>query len=272
MKKKNHRFFFYVWLSIIFGVISIFNSLFFLLIIPIFIILLFDKKIGSKLLIIPFIILFFCVPGIFIQYIRIDSLNKPLSIEYATTNLFFTIYNKIKYNIIESDLGNIRSVKEPIIIEDFENINPLKRYQSREYPFVKITLDSESYSGNSSIKIAFNSSSDSALLLNFYLRNNNWNSYNFVNLWIKSDDFSGMLEFILVDADGDWWHYYIQDIKKNWSLIKMPLSSFDNPVWTHHGNGKHNFENVTKYFIKIDSANDKEQSSINIDEIFLSDI
>ena len=205
------------------------------------------------------------------------SLDRPFTILQASKNFFMNVYNIIKDNLIETDLGNIKTMQESMILEDFESGDLSKLYVPKDHlGTARISIDTKTYyHGNASLKILMKLPFDSPLLISSESKYTNWKDYNFVNLWIKDDGFNGMFEFIIVDADGDWWHYYNKDVlkKQSWTLVKMPLKSFNNPEWTEHGNRKQNFENITKYFLKITPNKEIQGSySINIDEIYLSDI
>lgn len=265
----------YMGICLIVFIISAFYPVFFLFIIPIIFFLMFDKEIYPQKNILILILILSLVPA-YINQVNTISLN-PINLVGLQKDFFLDIYNKVKYNMIEEDLGNIKTMQEPKIIDDFENTNLTNFYMPKELvDILDVTLDhKEYYTGNTSLKLHLKLPIKYPVLVQRIPFQTDWNEYNYVNLWLKSDGFKGMFEFIIVDNDGDWWHYYDKDIlnKKEWSLIKMPLKSFNNPSWTQHGNRKQDFDKIVRYIFKIvPEQKETGNHSVYIDEIYLSDI
>jgi hypothetical protein len=261
----------YILGALIILTISIFNSTFFLLIIPLVLLLCFDLDLKPKRYLLILFFLFSAISAFLNQNAVSGSHNSNMLT--STSDFLLSIYNTAKYNIIETEMGNIKTMREPYAIDDFEYSNLTNFYIPQDGTF-NVSLDGrEHYTGNSSLKLAFSPGLQISVIR--MLSKASWNDYNYANLWVKGDSVGGMLEFIIIDADGDWWHYYDNTIlqKSNWTLLKMPLKSFNNPSWTRHGNRKQNFDTVTGYAIKI-SAVKKEPGnhSVYFDSIYLSDI
>jgi len=276
-KRKLRRQRIYIGASLIIGFASIFHPIFFLFIIPLLLSLLWEQNKKKLLLYIFIILILSSIPAMVINKKYDISVSNPRITINSLKDFFFDIYNTIKYNLIETDLGNIKTMQEPKLIENFEITDLKNFYLSKEHvDKVKVTLDhKEYYKDNTSLELSLCLPIDSPVLVQKITDYNNWVKYNYVNLWFKSDGFSGMFEFIIIDSDSDWWHYYDKDIleKQSWTLVKMPLKSFNNPPWTQHGNRKQNFDSITKYIIKIvPDEKEKGNHSIHIDEIYLSDI
>lgn len=272
--KKNWM---YILISIVIGIMSIFNPIFFLFMISLLVYLFIEEKKRKLIYYIILVLVLSSFPGVLINYKYEMALNRPFSIANGLKAFLMDVYNIIKYNMIESDLGNIKTMQEPKVIENFELYDLKNFYLSKEHiNKVKVSLDPILYyTDNTSIKISIDIPIDSPLLLTSIPLNKDWEKYNFVNLWIRSNGFKGMFEFILVDNDGDWWHYYDKDVlkKQEWTIVKMPLKSFNNPWWTQHGNKKQDFDEIAKYIIKITPDGELIGNySVNIDEIYLSDI
>jgi hypothetical protein len=255
--------------------ISIFNSSFILFFIPLILHITFNgvvkHKTNSLIFLVILIIMVAFLNQKILSGVHDENIIKSLKI------YFLDIYNTAKYNVIEDDMGNIRTMQEPKIIDNFTNIDLSNFYIIKDSIYaLKATLDyTEYYSGNASLLITYKTPSKDQILAVKISNISDWKNYNYINIWLKSDDAGGKFEFIITDADGDWWHYYNNDIlfTNNWTLLKMPLKSFNNPSWTQRGNGKQNFENVTQYLIRIIPQKDEPgYHTLNLDEIYLSDI
>ncbi|MFH1850424.1 MAG: carbohydrate binding domain-containing protein [archaeon] len=135
-----------------------------------------------------------------------------------------------------------------------------------------------SFDGNSSMMIEFNFGEyEAGKHIKIYKRiSQNWSRYGSVQLSLKPDGSGGVLQFWVVDEDGDWWHYASGDVlhMRNWTSITIPFESLEAPGenFPFRGNGVKNLDRVTNYRIRIDQPtpdNLGEDRVLYIDRIAL---
>lgn len=239
----------------------------------------------ATLTIIKPVMIFFILPVIAILYQKRIKKNKPLilflisflivyipymRIEHISLNEQVLItYNLLKNEIIDTNLGVSKPIEKSRILDDFEEKNDLVLESNNESAEL-IATNKEFHEGKKSLQLEINTPTKNEIILQKKISPSNWNEYDYLNLWIKNKGVLGGFGIILVDEDGDWWHYDNDQIlkKQEWTLLKISLASLKNYEWTHHGNRR--LDSIVGYKLKFEPYPKKSDYTVFIDDIHLS--
>lgn len=231
----------------------------------------------------PIAILFLLPISIFL--FKKEIVNKPLvlflisfTIIYLPFMYFGNIsmgeqllatYNILKEDIIDTNLGSIKSGEQIRVIDDFEEKNNLILKPSEGLVTLTIT-DKENYEGKKAARITIKAPIKEEVMLRRKIEPSSWGEYNYLNLWVKNKGELGWFGVYLIDIDGEWWNYDSDQVLKEqkWTLIKIPIASLKNYGWTKSSNGK--MDNVVEYQLKFHTYAKKSDYEAFVDYIYLS--
>lgn len=208
--------------------------------------------------------LLFFLTGFFIVYIPfMYTENISLNDQMLTT------YNLLKNEIVDTNIGGAKPLEKVRVLDDFEEKNEFT--VELNGGLAKLTTTSEQvHEGKYSLKLEVKTPTKNEIILQKKVTPSNWGSYNYFNLWIKNKGQLGWFGIILIDEDGDWWHYDNDQIlkKQDWTLLKVPLASLRNYEWSKHGNRK--MDNIIGYRLKFGPYQKESDYEVMIDDIHLS--
>jgi hypothetical protein len=168
---------------------------------------------------------------------------------------------------------NIEFQKQ-MVLDSFENkTSEYSVVSGKEYnPYLQIVPYGKE--GNC-LKISFNTPIVHDVTIKKPVDFNNWKNYLYLTFWIKSEQNLGTFEVIVEDKDGDFWHYFNEELllKRDWQLVTIPFTKLENPDWSHKGNGRLNLDNVTNIYFNFNSLEGQKSRyiySIYVDEIYLT--
>lgn len=244
-------------IGLILALITIIKPIMILFILPVAIVL-FNKKLKKNKPLALFLTGFFIIYTPF-MYAKNVSINDQM----------LTTYNLLKNEIIDTNLGSIKTIEEGKVLDDFEEENKFILQANNEPAKLTIT-DKEFYKGRKAIKIEIKTPTKNEVIIKKEVGPSDWSHYNYLNLWIKNKGEMEWLGIVLIDEDGDWWHYDNDQIlkKQEWTLLKIPLASLKNYEWTRHGNKKMN--KIVEYMLKFGHCQKKSDYEVIIDNIYLS--
>lgn len=216
------------------------------------------RKKKKKIPLILFLIGFFIV---YIPFMLIEGISLH--------EQMLMTYNLLKNDIIDTNIGSSKTLEKKKILDDFEEKNDFILEKGEELSELKITSE-EVYEGGKSLQLKIKTPTKNDILLRKEINPSDWNEYNYFNLWIKNKAKLGWFGIILIDEDGDWWHYDNDQIlkKQEWTLLKIPLASLKNYEWTQHGNRK--MDKIVEYRLKFQSYPKKSDYEGFIDNAYLS--
>ena len=243
-------------LGILLALLSIIKPLMILFILPT-IIFLYKNKINKNNPIMIFLACFLIIYAPF-MYIENISVNEQI----------LATYNLLKNEITDTNLGTTEVIEKSNNLDNFEGKNDFILASKNES--AKLTLSKECYEGKQCLKLEIQTPTKSEITLKKEINPSDWNEYGYFNLWIKNKGEFGWLGIVLVDEDGDWWHYDNDQIlkKQEWTLLKIPLASLKNYEWTNHGNGR--MDKIIEYRFKFKEYPGESKYEVFIDHIHLS--
>lgn len=180
-----------------------------------------------------------------------------------------TLYNSLKNEIVDFNLGSINAIDGKEILEDFEEENYFVLETNGESAEAILT-DEDSAEGTSSLKLKITTPTKRPIILYKKINPSDWSQYDYFNLWIKNEGEYGWFGIILVDEDGDRWQYDNDQIlkKKDWTLLKIPLRALKNYENSNKGNKK--MDNIIEYQLKFGEHQKVSNYKGLIDQIYLS--
>ncbi len=243
------------------GLLSMFLPVIIFFLIPIIIFLFCQKKSFEKitLLILGFTIIY--VPFAF---------NKEIQPQDQALEL----YNILKNNVMDTNLGEIRVADEGKVIDNFE--------EEKNYT-LNIKMDKSEFKYNSqlafegkrSLEVQIKIPIRSEITIGINITPQDWKDYDYFNMWVKNEKaHEGWLGVRLIDEQNEKWHYDNKEILKQekWTLLKVPLASLKNYKKVSPGNGR--MDKIIGYeitFAKFETENPSIHK-IFIDKIYLSKI
>jgi hypothetical protein len=131
-----------------------------------------------------------------------------------------------KQNHIVKEKFIIKNNSDKIVITDFEENEPVYSYCDPKSSIKSKYAANIKHEGKHSLYLHCNSKIWATSTISLNDKNNNWENYNYLSLWVYSNDLIQFFDIIIPDSQDESFNYRVLAIQKGWNEIVVPINDF----------------------------------------------
>jgi hypothetical protein len=120
----------------------------------------------------------------------------------------------------------IKNISDKIVITNFEENEPVYSYCDPGSSIKSKYATNIKHEGKHSLYLQCNSKIWATSTISLTDKNNNWENYNYLSLWVYSNNLIQFFDIIIPDSQDESFTYRILGIQKGWNDIVIPISDF----------------------------------------------